>query len=236
MSVSIYLQWDVPTKVASHYPPASGENASSHPRMSGEDRRRQLLDIAIELFSARGFSGTTTREIAVAAGVTEAIIFRHFATKQDLYAAILDHATAASGMDKWLAEVQACIDTDDDRGLFRLIVARILEIHRTEPRFERLMLHASLEGHELAVMHRNQIMASSGVRVHEYIDRRQRAGALRECDPRTIIFAVVGMAQYFGMQKYMYQRPEPLQSDEEITDAFASILMNGVCNKKRSKS
>jgi TetR/AcrR family transcriptional regulator len=206
----------------------TGPEAASHPRMSGEDRRRQLLDIAIDLFSKRGFSGTTTREIALAAGVTEAIIFRHFATKQDLYTAILDHATASSGLEKWLAEVEACLDTDDDRGLFRLIVARILEIHRTEPRFERLMLHASLEGHELAVMHRNQIMASIGVKVHAYIERRQQAGALCNCDPRTIIFAIVGMAQYFGMQKYMYQRAEPLQSDEEITETFASILMNGI--------
>jgi TetR/AcrR family transcriptional regulator len=206
----------------------TGPEAASHPRMSGEDRRRQLLDIAIDLFSQRGFSGTTTREIAQAAGVTEAIIFRHFATKQDLYAAILDHATASSGMEKWLAEVEACFERDDDRGLFRLIVARVLEVHRTEPRFERLMLHASLEGHELAVMHRNQIMASIGVKLHDYIERRQEAGALRACDPRTIIFAIVGMAQYFGMQKYMYQRPKALQSDEEITETFASILMNGI--------
>ena len=70
--------------------------AIPHPRMSGEDRRRQLIEIAIDLFSQRGFSGTTTREIAVAAGVTEAIIFRHFATKQDLYAAILDHTATAA--------------------------------------------------------------------------------------------------------------------------------------------
>jgi TetR/AcrR family transcriptional regulator len=196
--------------------------------MSGEDRRRQLIEVAIDLFARRGFRGTTTKEIALAAGVTEAIIFRHFATKQDLYKAILDHAHIVVGTEQWLAEVQSCMDRDDDVGLFRLIVSRILEIHRTEPRFERLMLHASLEGHELAVMHRNQIMASIGVRFREYIERRQRAGALRESNPKTIIYAVVGMAQSFGMQKYMYQLSEPLQSDEEITDSFASILMNGV--------
>ena len=121
------------------------------------------------------------------------------------------------------------MDRDDDEGLFRLVVSRILEIHRTEPRFERLMLHASLEGHELAVMHRNQIMASIGVRFREYIERRQRAGAMRECDPRTIIFAVVGMAQAFGMQKYMYQlfRAAASRMKKSRTPS-ASILMNGV--------
>jgi TetR/AcrR family transcriptional regulator len=200
--------------------------------MSGEDRRRQLLEVAIDLFSKRGFSGTTTREIALAAGVTEAIIFRHFATKQDLYAAILDtHSISCD--EAWLASAQALMDADDDEGLFRLIVARILEIHRTAPRFERLMLHASLEGHELAVMHRNQIMACIGVRLKEYIARRQAVGAIRQCDPKTIIFALIGMAHHFGMQKYIYQRAEPLQSDEQITDAFASILIEGVRTSNR---
>lgn len=220
MLVSIYLQLDVPPKLTTEVAP--------HPRMAAEDRRRQLLDVAIDLFSKRGFSGTTTREIAQAAGVTEAIIFRHFATKQDLYAAILDHATEVTGLDIWMAQVQEHMDRNDDAGLFRSIVARIIEIHRTEPRFERLMLHASLEGHEFAVMHRNQIMSLIGVRVHEYIERRQKSAALRDCDPRAIIFALVGAAQYYAIQKYMYQLCDISQTDEELTDLFTSILMKGV--------
>ena len=60
------------------------------PRMAAEDRRQQILDIAVRLFSHKGFRGTTTKEIALAAGVNEAIIFRHFATKEELYRAIID--------------------------------------------------------------------------------------------------------------------------------------------------
>jgi AcrR family transcriptional regulator len=50
-------------------------------RMNAGDRRRQLLDAALELFSRKGFGGATTKEIAASAGVTEAIIFRHFPSK-----------------------------------------------------------------------------------------------------------------------------------------------------------
>ncbi|HEX8089911.1 MAG TPA: helix-turn-helix domain-containing protein, partial [Blastocatellia bacterium] len=59
-------------------------------RMTGENRRRQIVSVAAKLFSRKGFSGTTTKEIAEGAGVSEAMIFRHFATKSELYAAILD--------------------------------------------------------------------------------------------------------------------------------------------------
>jgi TetR/AcrR family transcriptional regulator len=196
--------------------------------MSGEDRRRQLIEVAIDLFSKKGFGGTTTREIAAAAGVTEAIIFRHFATKQDLYTAILDYKGSTSGLDQWLAEAETFMEANDDEGLFRLIVTKILEMHRTESRFERLMIHAALEGHELAVMHHNQMSLGIGARIKEYVERRQRAGALLECDPSTVLFSVCGAAQFYALQKYMYQLAEDQFSDEQMSNDFVRILMHGV--------
>src|SRR4051812_30308135 len=119
-----------------------------HPRMPAEDRRRQLLETAIDLFSQKGFAGTTTREIAAAAGVNEAIIFRHFATKQELYKAILDYKCGGNS-GKMLEEVDRFIAADDDEGLVRFLITRIIAFHREDPRFQRLLMHAALEGHEL---------------------------------------------------------------------------------------
>lgn len=209
--------------------------------MSGEDRRRQLIEVAIDLFSKKGFGGTTTREIAASAGVTEAIIFRHFATKQDFYTAILDYKRSTTGADKWLEEAAAFMNRDDDEGLFRLIFTKIVEQHRIEPRFERLMLHAALEGHELAVMHHNQITSSIGAPVKEYVERRQKSGGLRQCDPAAVIFAIAGIAQFYARQKYMYLLCEGQASDEETVESFVRILMDGLrgfqkqgCNEQGS--
>jgi TetR/AcrR family transcriptional regulator len=212
--------------------PLASQEPSLHPRMSGEHRRHQLIEVAIDLFSRKGFGGTTTREIAAAAGVTEAIIFRHFATKQDLYNAILDYKRSASGLDNWLLKVEALMQRNDDEGLFRLIVTKIIEIHRHDPRFERLMMHAALEGHELAVMHHNRINLTFGARMKEYIGKRQAAGALSACDPETVLFAVAGAAQFYAMQKYIYQLCEDefckATSDEQMTGTLVHILMNGL--------
>ena len=67
-------------------------------RMTGDKRREQILQTAVNLFSRRGFNGTTTKEIARAAGVSEAMVFRHFATKHELYHAILDFKACEGGM------------------------------------------------------------------------------------------------------------------------------------------
>ncbi|RXL62837.1 TetR/AcrR family transcriptional regulator, partial [Citrobacter sp. AAK_AS5] len=59
-------------------------------RLSAPDRQQQLLAAALQVFSRKGFKGATTREIAGAAGVTEAIIFQHFPSKEALYSAVLE--------------------------------------------------------------------------------------------------------------------------------------------------
>ena len=58
-------------------------------RMDAADRRTAIVEVATPLFARRGFAGTTTKEIAEAAGVSEALVFRHFPTKAALYEEIL---------------------------------------------------------------------------------------------------------------------------------------------------
>jgi AcrR family transcriptional regulator len=60
-------------------------------RMPAADRRRHLVETAIRLFTEGSYHGTTTAEIARAAGVSEPILYRHFASKRDLYLAALEH-------------------------------------------------------------------------------------------------------------------------------------------------
>jgi AcrR family transcriptional regulator len=60
-------------------------------RLPAAERRQALIDTAIRVFSDGSYRGTTTAEIARAAGVSEPILYRHFASKRDLYLAALDH-------------------------------------------------------------------------------------------------------------------------------------------------
>jgi AcrR family transcriptional regulator len=69
------------------------------PRMAAADRRRHLIETAIRLFTEGSYHGTTTAEIARAAGVSEPILYRHFASKRDLYLAGLEHVWAKTRED-----------------------------------------------------------------------------------------------------------------------------------------
>ena len=54
-------------------------------RLDGGERRKGIVEAALPLFARKGFARTTTREIAEAAQVSEALLFKHFATKVALY-------------------------------------------------------------------------------------------------------------------------------------------------------
>jgi AcrR family transcriptional regulator len=58
-------------------------------RMSGEQRRKQLLFVARGLFAERGFHATSMDEIAEAAGVTKPVLYQHFPNKRALYVELL---------------------------------------------------------------------------------------------------------------------------------------------------
>lgn len=58
-------------------------------RLDSDERHKAIVMTAVPLFARKGFAGTTTREIAESANISEGLLFRHFPTKRHLYAEIL---------------------------------------------------------------------------------------------------------------------------------------------------
>lgn len=196
-------------------------------RLPATDRRRQLLETALDLFSRKGFEGATTKAIAEAAGVTEAIIFRHFPSKQALYTAVLDYRLSSEDTQQWLAKTKACMDRNDDAGLLRAIADRILETYRRDPRLQRVLLFAALEGHEPALAHNRQWHVPLVEVLTQYVARRQSEGALLPYDPGLILAAIAGMATNYAQLTRMFGFSCDLP-DEEAARTFTSILMTGI--------
>ncbi len=69
--------------------PPPARKAPAPLRLPAAARRASILSAALPLFAARGYDGTTTRDLARAAGVTEPILYRHFPSKEALFDAVL---------------------------------------------------------------------------------------------------------------------------------------------------
>jgi TetR/AcrR family transcriptional regulator len=206
---------------------------SPHVRLSAEKRREQLLQVAVDLFSRKGFNGTTTREIAASAGVTEALIFRHFETKERLYTAIIDQKVNSPDAAAWIAELRSAMNRDDDEAVIRQLISAIISLHRTDPKFERLMLYAALEGNEIALMYMLQVTASIVDAFRTYFLRRQEQGDLSPIGPDVALMAIAGMAKNYALSKYVHGLKEHCISDVQAVESFTRIAMDGLCVTRR---
>lgn len=58
--------------------------------MPAEARRRQLLDVAVDVFGAKGYHAASMNDVAEAAGVTKPVLYQHFSSKRDLFIELLE--------------------------------------------------------------------------------------------------------------------------------------------------
>jgi AcrR family transcriptional regulator len=197
-------------------------------RMPSEDRRRQLLQVAVASFAQNGFSGTKTKEIAAAAGVSEAILFRHFASKEDLYHAILDEKEATMGGDRWFVEMHELAERRDDHGLFQHVAQQLIRSFREDPAFHRLLLYASLEGHLLADLFHERFGLPMGDFLARYISERQREGAFRECEPGVAVMFVFGSLVHYAMYRYVVGVNFFPHSEDAIVNQFVEFILGAL--------
>lgn len=101
-----------------------------------------MLDTAVKLFAERGYAGSTTAELAKAAGVTEPIIYRHFKSKKELFIAVIDRTSdlitktwerqlrSAATPPKRLRRLIGAnpLVSDRGQGIYRVIVQAMTEI------------------------------------------------------------------------------------------------------------
>ncbi|WP_447969499.1 TetR/AcrR family transcriptional regulator [Nitrospira sp. M1] len=193
------------------------------PRISGAKRKASIIASAARLFAAKGFTGTKTKVIAEHAGVSEALVFKHFPSKKDLYAAILEDQCPIPSI---LAELKTFADEQHDVKVFSCIAKSIV---RKEPDVQlmRLLLFSALEEHELSDMFFQNHVRVFYDFLSSYIDRRIRDGAFRSVDPLLAARAFMGMLIYHRLLSQLFHLPVK-QKSQEIEDTFVSIFLDGL--------
>ncbi len=149
-------------------------------RLDSDERRKAIVASAVPLFARKGFAGTTTKELAETAGISEALLFRHFPSKKQLYDEILRSGCEGDPALECLATLEASTAT-----LVRMIHFMVryfllgAGVDRTELDTRlRLVLHSFLEDGEYAYELFDRIFA----RVHPLfaasLDAARAAGDL----------------------------------------------------------
>ncbi|MBI5467786.1 MAG: TetR/AcrR family transcriptional regulator [Deltaproteobacteria bacterium] len=195
-------------------------------RMPGEDRKAQIVKVATLLFAKNGFKGTTTREIARKAGISEAVIFKHFSRKEDLYKAIIDsRCSEGTGQSRLINHLKG----KKGKEVFKDLAAFLLSEHQRDSSFLRLLTYSALEKHDLSEI----FIKTKGLELIEFIEAHIKSlideGVLKKTDPAVAARAFMGMVlhysisqELYGLKKY-FERP-----NETVIDIFVNIFFEGM--------
>jgi TetR/AcrR family transcriptional regulator len=168
-------------------------------RMRAQDRRAAVLETACEVFSRGTYHGTTTAEIARAAGVSEPILYRHFPSKRDLYLACIEETWRRTRI-RW---EEALAAEPDPAGWIAAMGRAFLEWKEQRTLISNLWLQSIAEASEDPKI-RAHVRADLR-RVHAFVAdvvrRSQDAGGIdRDRDPsaEAWIFLGVGLIAAAG--------------------------------------
>jgi AcrR family transcriptional regulator len=103
------------------------DTAPARRRLSAEARRRELLDAALQEFGTRGYYLTQMEHVAATAGVSKALVYQHFPSKEELFAAVTEQV-----VQDFLGQLPEVLDAADDalgawRGVVRLLCDLVTE-------------------------------------------------------------------------------------------------------------
>ena len=200
-------------------------------RLPAEQRREQILEEAVKLFSRNGFDRTTVREIARAAGINEATIYKHFETKEALFDAIIE------GFIEFGSQLMGHTAPREIGPLPETIsaVARGLLGHLTrDTTLPRLMLYSALQGHSLSERFYKEITSAILKQIEEKLRRGQLEGIYRSAvDPFIAARAFLGnlIIFIFSQQILGAKRWEPINVDEYARQTV-DIFLHGICTER----
>jgi len=194
-------------------------------RLKSAERRAQIAGVAAGLFARRGFHGVTTREIAKVARVSEAMVFRHFPTKDALYTEIIRQK-----MDVLPEELdREAMERGDDAGVFRSAALVFLRQIKEDDVFLRLMLYSALGDHKLASVFLKSRESAIFDVLLDYVELRMKEGGFRKLRPAVVVNAFVGMYFNFVMSWKIFRTPRKFKiTQEEAVGEFVDLFLNGI--------
>jgi AcrR family transcriptional regulator len=197
------------------------------PYPSEAQTRTRILQAAQKLFASRGFDGTTTRDLAQAAGVAEGTLFRHFANKKSILVEV-----ATSG---WVDVLTDLLTELSEMGSYKAVAQvmrrRMWNLHKNVDLmrvcFMEVQFHPDLRDRiQVEVINKMTDVAEA------FFQTAMDKGIYRQTDAKLVAKVFLGMFAIAGFSDSTVMSPDASpQEMQQIAEGLADIFLNGVLVK-----
>ena len=179
-----------------------------------EATRARILKAALELFSRYGFNGTTTRELARKAEVTEVTLFRYFPTKENLFAEVVCVYLPSPDFKETVSQAKAM----SYRESLKFIASAFLEGLYQNEGLIRIMYMQAQSHYQLMENIYASLVKNLVILLADYFEEMQQKNLIRKFNP------TIGANAFLGMWIAFYEAEELLPSAQNFTDKLNETL------------
>ncbi|WP_305093256.1 TetR/AcrR family transcriptional regulator [Prescottella sp. R16] len=200
--------------------------AGKRTRLTADARREQIIEAARVVFSRSGLAGTRTRDLAAEAGINEAMLYRHFPSKEELFEAAvaqpLEDAVAAcvefAGVAPAQFDATAELQQQQTRQFIYDLCAAMEEIAP--------LLGVVLFGDatEAQVYYKDRIQPSLA-KIQTVIETNYASWPHRDFDPELVVESLFGLTWFLAVSEKLSGRK---RNREEVAEQVMNLLMNGL--------
>ncbi|MEX2238421.1 MAG: TetR/AcrR family transcriptional regulator [Dehalococcoidia bacterium] len=190
----------------------------------GPQMRRHILDVALQLFSTNGYSRTSTRDIARAAGMSDAGIYYHFRSKREVIEALYEASELVQGVER----LEALHAEGDPEEVLTGIALATIEVLNRNREILKLVINESLTNDEAAINQHRDLMHRWVRAMAHVFSEFMDAGKIRRIDPQvtgqSFVHAIWGAFVDTTLGSY----GEEATSVEEIKELMSGYVSRAV--------
>ncbi|MCL1467133.1 TetR/AcrR family transcriptional regulator [Argonema galeatum] len=189
--------------------------------------RTRIIKAAQKLFARQGYDGTTTRDLAAAAGVAEGTLFRHFANKK---AILVEVATEG-----WVEILTDLLTELSEMGSYEAVAQvmrrRMLNFHANGDMMRVCFMEAQFHP-ELRDRVQSEVIDKMTDVAEAFFQTAMDRGIYRQMNPKIVARVFVGMFAIAGFSHNTIMEPGASpQAIKEMAEGIADIFLNGVLAK-----
>jgi len=200
----------------------------NHPPGSETQTKQRILQAAQRLFASRGYEGTTTRDLASAAGVAEGTLFRHFENKK---AILIEVATQG-----WVEILMDLLTELSEMGSYKA-VAQVMRRRMLRMRESADMMKVCFTEAQFHPELRDRIQSDVIVKMTDvaeaFFQTAMDRGIYRRTNPKIVAQVFLGMFAIAGFSHETVMEPGASpKAMQELAEGIADIFLNGVLAKE----
>lgn len=203
-------------RLSPHVPPAETET------------RTRILKAALRLFAKNGYDGTTTRELAEAAGVAEGTLFRYFPNKKVI---LVEVATQG-----WIEILTDLLTELSEMGSYKAVAQvmrrRMLHLHKNADMLRVCFMEAQFHP-DLRDRIQTEVIDKMTDVAEVFFQSAMEQGIYRPMNPKTVARVFLGMFAVAGFSQSTIMEPGAAAAEmQEMAEGLAEIFLNGVLVKE----